>query len=262
MISPHSGCCHKATPAKRPSSYLPWRSSPALRKIAPGPGSPLLRQAGRCDAGVPNLWNMETHGLQHADINCACVCFCVVSTLTHSLTHSHSLSLSLSPPSYTQCKESSNNMSILGHLATFQIIPIRMRHRCCRGGPPPVDLLDLFLNLRWIGPNTKTEESQKWCCLKHEYSKIWWLIFIILTIKILRVRVIITIIILIIIIIKVAFFGVYTSIPDKPKWQFKRRYLVYGSILKPCNLSQNWCHLNHWDFRWTTKAFKPGQLTS
>jgi hypothetical protein len=53
---------------------------------------------------------------------------------------------------------------------------------------------------------------------------------------------------------------VYTSIPDKPKWHFKRRYLVYGSILKPCNFSQNWCHLNLWDFRWTTKAFKPGQL--
>ena len=242
---------------------------PRSPKNRPRPGVPVvetswaLRRRGSKSLEHGNTWLTTCrHQL------CMCVLLCGFNShsLTHSLTHSHSLSLSLSlsPPSYTQCKESSNNMGILGHLATFQIIPIRMRHRCCRGGPPPVDLLDLFLNLRWIGPNTKTEESQKWCCLKHEYSKIWWLIFIILTIKILRVRVIITIIILliIIIIIKVAFFGVYTSIPDKPKWQFKRRYLVYGSILKPCNLSQNWCHLNHWDFRWTTKAFKPGQLTS
>ena len=100
MISPHSCWLlpqSHSSQASKLLSYLPWRSSPALRKIAPGPGSPLLRQAGRCDAGGPNLGNMETHGLQHADINCACVFFCVVSTLTHSLTHSLSLYLSLSP---------------------------------------------------------------------------------------------------------------------------------------------------------------------
>ena len=153
MISPHSCWLLPQSHSSQASKLLSAMAQlPRSPKNRPRPGVPVvetswaLRRRGSKSWEHGNTWLTTCrHQL------CMCVLLCGFNS--HSLTHSLSisLSLSLSPPSYTQCKESSNNMGILGHSATFQIIPIRMRHRCCRGGPPPVDLLESLLEptLNW-----------------------------------------------------------------------------------------------------------------